>query len=186
MNKIEPELLDYVESSEFPFKMMDQFKKLDISGKELKGIGGGDNPISTIENGAIYYELARIDASIATFFLVHGCLGQYTVYKLGNEAQKKKILPESTKLEKIMAYGLTEPDRGSDAGSLETTAKKVKGGYVLNGTKRWIGNGTFCDYTVIWAKNEAEQGKVQCFVVEKGMQGLSTSKIEHKYALRIV
>ena len=81
---------------------------------------------------------------------------------------------------------MTEPDFGSDATSLRTTAKKVEGGYVINGEKRWIGNATFADYIIIWARNESEGGKIQGFLVEKGSKGLTTKKIENKYSLRIV
>ncbi len=94
------------------------------------------------------------------------------------------MLPDLIALNKLICFGLTEPDYGSDASSLKTTAKKVEGGYLVSGQKRWIGNGTFADYIVIWARNEAEGGKVQGFVVEKGAKGLVTKKIEGKYALR--
>ena len=90
------------------------------------------------------------------------------------------------KMDKIWCFGLTEPDNGSDASGLKSTAKKVDGGYILNGQKRWIGNGTHADHLIIWARNAAEGDKVQGFVVDKGMKGLTTSKIENKYSLRIV
>lgn len=88
-------------------------------------------------------------------------------------------------MNKIMAFGLTEPDYGSDASSLKTTAKKVEGGYLVNGQKRWIGNGAMAGYITIWARNEAEKNAIQCFVVEGGSPGLSFSKIPYKGALRI-
>lgn len=85
-----------------------------------------------------------------------------------------------------MAFGLTEKDNGSDASGLQTTATKVEGGYLLNGNKRWIGNATFADYIIIWAKNLSDKNKVQAFVAQKGAKGLSTKKIENKYSLRMV
>jgi acyl-CoA oxidase len=85
-----------------------------------------------------------------------------------------------------MAWALTEPANGSDASSIETTATKVKGGYELTGRKRWIGNATFSDYICVWARNLDEGGKIQCFMVSKGQQGLHTKKIERKLALRAV
>lgn len=94
-------------------------------------------------------------------------------------------MPEAIKFRKILAFGLTEPEVGSDASNLFSTAKKVDGGYLLNGAKRWIGNGTFADYVIIWARNEAEGGKVQGFIVEKGTRGFTTIKIEAKYSLRM-
>lgn len=89
-------------------------------------------------------------------------------------------------MDKICCFGLTEPDFGSDATSLTTTATEVDGGYVLNGQKRWIGNATFADYIVVWARNAAEDNKIQGFVVTKGSKGLTTTKIENKYSLRVV
>ena len=89
------------------------------------------------------YELARFDASFATFFLVHNAIGQNVVEALGDNEQRKRILTETMNMDQFICFGLTEPDFGSDASGLQTTAKKVEGGYVLNGEKRWIGNATF-------------------------------------------
>lgn len=139
-----------------------------------------------MEVAAVCYEIAKIDASIGTFLIVHNSIGMAVVDMLGSEEQRAKILPDAIALRKIMSFGLTEPDYGSDATSLKTSAKKVPGGYVLNGQKRWIGNATFADYIIIWARNAEEGNKVQAFVVEKGSKGLKTSKIENKFALRIV
>ena len=89
-------------------------------------------------------------------------------------------------MDKIVCFGLTEPLNGSDASGLTTSATKVEGGYLLNGKKRWIGNGTFADYICVWARNPAEDNNIQCFVVSKGSKGLVTSKIENKFSLRMV
>ena len=89
-------------------------------------------------------------------------------------------------LKKVMAWALTEPETGSDASSIQTTAKKVEGGYLLNGRKRWIGNATFADYIACWARNEADGGKIQCFLLRKDSRGLTTGKIERKMSLRAV
>ena len=96
------------------------------------------------------------------------------------------MLPPLLKFEKFISFGLTEPENGSDASALKTFAKKVEGGYILNGLKRWIGNATFADYITIWARNIDDGNKVQGFVVEKGSKGLRTCKIENKYSCRIV
>lgn len=106
--------------------------------------------------------------------------------KLGGEEQRKRILPEANQFKKICCFGLTEPDNGSDATGLKTTAKKVDGGYLISGQKRWIGNASFADYIIVWAKNESEGNKIQGFLVEKGSKGLSTTIIQNKYALRMV
>ena len=105
---------------------------------------------------------------------------------LGSDEQRKNLLPDAVALKKILAFGLTEPDYGSDASSLKTSAKKVEGGYVINGKKRWIGNATFADYIIVWARNTSDNNNIQAFVVTKGSKGLKTTKIENKYSLRIV
>lgn len=139
-----------------------------------------------MEAGAIIYELAKIDASVGTFIAVHNSLGLQVVDSLGDEEQRARFLPDGIALNKVFSFGLTEPEYGSDATSLKTVAKKVEGGYLLNGKKRWIGNATFADYIIVWAVNPEEGKKIQGFVVEKGSKGLKTKKIENKYSLRIV
>lgn len=139
-----------------------------------------------MDTGAIFYELARWDASIATFMIVTNCLGISVIERCGGEEQRYRILPDCVMLKKFISFGLTEPTHGSDATGLLSTAKKTEGGYIINGKKRWIGNATFADYIIVWAKNVDEGNKIQGFVVEKGSKGLSTSKIENKYALRMV
>lgn len=108
------------------------------------------------------------------------------VNELGDEEQRKRILTEAVPMKKIMSFGLTEPLNGSDASGLTTFAKKVEGGYLLNGQKRWIGNATWADYICVWARNSSDGDQVQCFVVTKGSKGLKTSKIENKYSFRMV
>lgn len=137
-----------------------------------------------METGIIIFEMAKYDASVATFFLVHHCIGTNCVDYLGNEEQRSRILPEACNLDKFMSFGLTEPLNGSDASGLQTTAKKVEGGYHLTGEKRWIGNATFADYICTWAKNVDDGNRIQCFVVTKGSKGLTTKKIENKYSVR--
>jgi len=108
-----------------------------------------------------------------------------TISKLGSEEQKKKYLPKLANLELIISWALTEPEYGSNANGLQTSAKKVEGGYLINGTKRWIGNATHADLIIIWARN-TESKHVEGFILEKGMKGLKTEKIEGKFALRSV
>ena len=104
---------------------------------------------------------------------------------LGDDEQRAKLLPDLIALKKTISFGLTEPTNGSDASDLRTTAKTVEGGYRLTGRKRWIGNATFADYIIIWAKNEKENNKVQGFLVTKGSKGLLTEKMEGKLACRM-
>jgi len=102
---------------------------------------------------------------------------------LGDEEQKNRLLPKGVSFKKIFCFGLTEPTNGSDASALKTTARKVEGGWVLNGEKRWIGNATFGD-VIVWARNEEDEGRVQAFVVEKGSDGMFCKKMEGKLGLR--
>lgn len=184
MTSIEPKLIHYTNTTDFPFEFLDGFKSLGINGFMLKGYGSPG--LTNVETGAIVYEMAKVDGSLYTFLGLHNFLGIATIDKVGSEEQKQRILPDAMALKKIISFGLTEPDYGSDASSVKTTAKKVDGGYILNGQKRWIGSATFAELIIIWAKNESEGGKVQGFIVEKGSKGLTTKKIENKYALRIV
>ena len=139
-----------------------------------------------MEVGVIIYELAKVDASISTFLSVHNSIGMAVVDYLGNEEQRARILPDGIALKKILSFGSSEPDFGSDATGLRTNAKKVEGGFLINGEKRWIGNATFADYIIVWARNLDDGEKIQAFLVEKGSKGLTTKKIENKYSLRIV
>jgi glutaryl-CoA dehydrogenase len=131
-------------------------------------------------------ELARTDPSIATFSGVHGGLSMGSIYLCGSDEQKQRFLPSMARLEKIGAFGLTEPDVGSGASrGLMTTARRDGDSWILNGQKKWIGNATFGDLTVIWARDVAD-GEVKGFVVANDTPGFSTTKLEDKIALRIV
>src|SRR5260370_31320617 len=131
-------------------------------------------------------EIARIDCSFATFFGVHSALAMGSIFLCGSEEQKKKWLPPMARLEKIGSFGLTEPLVGSGASrGLVTTARRNGDTWILNGQKKWIGNSTFGDLTVIWAKDVAD-GRVKGFVVENSSPGFTVDKQMHKIALRIV
>jgi acyl-CoA oxidase len=126
-----------------------------------------------------------VDGSVSTFFLVHTFLATLTIGLLGSEDQKRELLPALANFDKVGCWALTEPSNGSDAAALTTTARRAPGGWVLNGRKRWIGNGTFADVIVVWARNE-ETGQVNAFIVRKGNPGYHATKIENKIALRCV
>ena len=180
-----PLMYDYTESSNFPHHLIPEFAKLGLVGADMpKELGG--KAMSCPEVGSFFWELAKKDASLATFPLLHHSLGQYTVFKLAQPALRDKILKDTMSMKKILAWALTEPETGSDASNIMTTAKKVPGGYVLNGRKRWIGNATFADYITCWARNEDDGNRIQCFLVRKGNPGLMTGKIERKMSLRAV
>lgn len=178
-----PIIVPFWEKAEFPMALVESFKELKLGGTHFKGYGCAG--ISTMATAMMVIELSRIDTSVSTFWLVHNCLGLASIGLLGSEEQKKRFLPPMAKLEKIGSFGLTEPLRGSDASHLLTTAKPVEGGYIINGEKRWIGNATWADVCVVWAVN-TETKQVEGFIVEKGMKGFNTSKIENKMSLRVV
>jgi alkylation response protein AidB-like acyl-CoA dehydrogenase len=119
----------------------------------------GSPALSIVESGSIIYEIAKRDGSIATFFLVHNSIGMAVVDVLGDEEQRKRILEPAMNFDRILSFGLTEPNNGSDASGLQTTATKVDGGYKINGTKRWIGNATMGD-VIVWARNANDGNRV--------------------------
>ena len=136
--------------------------------------------------GIIAAEIARVDASVATFFGVQSGLAMGSIYLCGSEEQKQEWLPKMQQMQVIGAFGLTEPEVGSGAaGGLTTTCKKTSEGWVLNGQKKWIGNSTFSDLTIIWAR-DLDDGEVKGFIVRKDNPGFSVEKIKDKMALRIV
>jgi len=181
---VAPVINRYWTREEFPFDLMDGFRQLGIPGHLYEGYdcpGGG-----FLLDGLIAMELARVDPSISTFFGVHGGLAMGSIFLCGSEEQKRRWLPAMVRMEKIGAFGLTEPDVGSGvAGGLTTTARRDGGAWVLDGQKKWIGNATFADYVIIWARS-LEDDQVKGFVVEKGTPGFETSKQTDKIALRVV
>ena len=182
MEAMYKDLLPYIESTEFPAWLPEKLAKLGVNGLQIKGYGSPG--LSSLEAGAICYEIAKRDGSAATFLLVHNAIGMAVIDALGDEEQKERFLTKGMKFEKIFCFGLTEPDNGSDATGLKTSARKTEGGWILNGTKRWIGNATIGD-VVVWARNEDDGGRIQAFVVEKGSPGFLPKKMEGKMALRV-
>src|SRR5712692_6196957 len=183
--KVAPVINKYWADDAFPFELLPALKELNIGGLGLKGYGcrGG----SARQFGFVAMELARVDASFCTFFGVHDGLAMGSIYLDGSEEQKQKWLPPMARFEKIGCFGLTEPLVGSGtSGGLTTTAKREGDTWVLNGQKRWIGNATWCDLSIIWARDLADN-QVKGFIVEnKTTPGFSVEKIEHKIALKVV
>ena len=182
MDSIYKDLLPYIESTEFPTWLPDKLKPLGINGLQIKGYGSPG--LSTLDAAACVYELAKRDGSVCTYLLVHNGIGMSVIDALGDEEQKERLITKGINFEKIFCFGLSEPDNGSDATGLKTSARKVEGGWILNGQKRWIGNGTMAD-VIVWARNEDDEGRIQAFVVEKGSPGFMPTKMEGKMALRI-
>ena len=175
------DMLKAVDSTDFPMWLPEKIKALGINGLQIKGYGSPG--LGLLESAAQVYEIAKRDVSASTFFLVHNAIGMMVIYELGDDEQKERLLTKGMTFEKIFCFGLTEPQNGSDASALKSNARKVEGGYILNGQKRWIGNGTFGD-VIVWARNENDGGRVQAFVVEKGSPGFVAKKMEGKLGLR--
>ncbi|SJN26114.1 acyl-CoA dehydrogenase family protein [Sphingobacterium sp. JB170] len=182
--EIKPLVNKYWLHDEFPFEIIPKLAELNVCGYVFKGYGcaGG----SSLMDGIIAAEFGRIDPSIATFLGVQSGLAMGSIYMCGSEEQKQEWLPSMQRLEKIGAFGLTEPEVGSaTAGGLTTTCRKTENGWVLNGQKKWIGNSTFSDMTIIWAR-DLDDGQVKGFIVRKENPGFMVEKIKGKMALRIV
>lgn len=182
--EIKPIVNDYWLRDEFPYEIIPKLRELNICGLTYEGYGCRNLPF--LMEGVVAMEMARVDASIATFFGVQSGLSMGSIYMCGSEEQKQKWLPQMQKLEKIGAFALTEPEVGSGAaGGLTTTCKKTDEGWILNGQKKWIGNATFADLIIIWAR-DVDDNQVKGFIVEKDNPGFSVEKIKGKMALRIV
>jgi glutaryl-CoA dehydrogenase len=183
--KVQPIINKYWSEDASPFELLPSFKELKLGGLGFQGYGcaGGSQKLF----GLVAMELARTDASICTFFGVHSGLAMGSIYLDGSEEQKQKWLPPMARMEKIGCFGLTEPLVGSGAsGGLTTTAKREGDVWILNGQKRWIGNAPWCDISIIWARDLADN-QVKGFIVEnKTTPGFSVEKIAHKIALKVV
>jgi alkylation response protein AidB-like acyl-CoA dehydrogenase len=184
-SKVQPIINKYWADDAFPFELLPSFKELKLGGLGFQGYGcaGGSQKLF----GLVAMELARTDASICTFFGVHSGLAMGSIYLDGSEEQKQKWLPPMARFEKIGCFGLTEPLVGSGtSGGLTTTAKREGDVWTLNGQKRWIGNAPWCDISIIWARDLADN-QVKGFIIEnKTTPGFSVEKIEHKIALKVV
>jgi alkylation response protein AidB-like acyl-CoA dehydrogenase len=183
--KVAPIINKYWVEDAFPFELLPAIKELNLGGLGMQGYGcrGG----SALLFGLAAMEMSRVDSSIATFFGVHNGLAMGSIYAAGSEEQKAKWLPPMARFEKIGCFGLTEPLVGSGAsGGLMTTAKREGDIWVLNGQKKWIGNSPWCDVSIIWARDVADN-QVKGFIVEnKTTPGFSVEKIQNKIALKVV
>jgi glutaryl-CoA dehydrogenase len=183
-SEVEPAVNEHWQRGSFPFEIVPGFRQLGLAGLPYHGFGCPGR--SFLLDGMVAMELARTDPSVATFSGVHGGLAMGSIYLCGSDEQRHRYLPAMARFEKIGSFGLTEPDVGSGAsGGLTTTARRDGNSWVLNGQKKWIGNATFGDLTVIWARDVAD-GQVKGFVVANDAPGFSTTKLEDKIALRIV
>lgn len=169
--------------AEFPAHILPKIAALELAAPDRR-------QYSHLFTGLVVAEMTRVDTSLATFFLVHHDLFVQALIDFGSDEQKLRLLPDALSLRTTGAFALTEPDHGSDvAGGMATTARRVTddGGthWVLNGAKRWIGNGTFCERMLLWAR-DADTGQVRGFFLDASLPGVVRTKIENKIALRTV
>ncbi len=157
--------------------------ELGLLGPTIPASYGGAE-LSYVSYGLVTREIERVDSGYRSAMSVQSSLVMYPIYAYGDETQRKKYLPRLATGELAGCFGLTEPDSGSDPGSMTTRAEKTAKGYRLTGNKMWISNAPFADLFLVWAKSEAHGGEIRGFLIEKGAKGLSAPKIEGKYSLR--
>ncbi len=175
-----PIIEEYNRESKFPEQLIPKMAEMGLFGPTLPSKYGCAE-LNNVAYGLIMQELERGDSGIRSFASVQSALVMYPIYSFGSEDQKDKWLPLLASAEKIGCFGLTEPDFGSNPGGMITKAERVDGGYILNGAKMWITNGTIADVAVVWAKLD---GIVKGFLVEKGMKGYTAPEMKGKHSLR--
>ena len=178
-----PAINDYWEAAELPWPLMRRLADLGLYGEDITGYGcPGMSPLA---RGLVNMELHRGDGSLGTFLGVQSGLAMKSIDLLGSEEQKERWLPAMARLDAIGAFALTEPAHGSDSVALETTARRDGGDWVLDGAKRWIGNGSIADVVVVWARSE-EDGQVKGFLVETDTPGFEAETMTGKGAARAI
>ena len=181
--KLQPRVLQAYETESTDPEIFREMGAMGLLGttipEEYGGLGG-----NYVSYGLVAREIERVDSGYRSMMSVQSSLVMYPIYAYGTEEQRRKYLPKLASGEWIGCFCLTEPDAGSDPAGMKTTAKKVDGGYVLNGTKMWISNAPIADVFVVWAKSDAHDGKIKGFVLDKGTKGLSAPRIENKASLR--
>ena len=179
-DKLMPRILEANRHEVFHREIIDEMGAMGFLGSTLPEEYGGAG-LNHVAYGLIAREVERVDSGYRSAMSVQSSLVMYPIYTYGTEEQRKKYLPQLASGKLIGCFGLTEPNHGSDPASMETRAKKVDGGYILQGNKMWITNSPIADVFVVWAKLD---GEIRGFILEKGMKGLSAPKIEGKFSLR--
>jgi len=175
-----PIIEEYYQEAKFPFQLIPKLAELGVFGMTLPekyGCAGMNN----LAYGLVNQELERGDSGLRSFMSVQSSLVMYPIFTFGSEEQKMKWLPKLANAEAIGCFGLTEPDYGSNPNGMIAKAEKVSGGFLLNGAKMWITNGSIADIAIVWAKLD---GVVKGFIVEKGFNGFSAPEIKKKHSLR--
>jgi glutaryl-CoA dehydrogenase len=182
-DEVLPVIGNYWEKAELPWPLLHRLGELGLVGDGIDGYGCA--PMSPVASGLVHMELNRGDGSLGTFVGVQAGLAMQSIAMLGSEEQKQRWLPDMAKVAKLGAFALTEPEHGSDSVALETTGTRDGDTWVINGEKKWIGNGTIADVVVLWARDTAD-GQVKGFLVEKGTAGYHATRIDGKGSLRSV
>jgi glutaryl-CoA dehydrogenase len=183
--KLLPRVQKAFREERFDREIMNEFGELGFLGSTIHGYGCAG--VNYVSYGLVAREVERVDSGYRSALSVQSSLVMYPIYDFGSEEQRQKYLPKLATGEWVGCFGLTEPDHGSDIGQMKSRARKVDGGYLLKGAKMWISNSPIADVMVVWAKLVDEKnpdGVVRGFILERGMKGLSTPKIEGKFSLR--
>jgi glutaryl-CoA dehydrogenase len=178
--KLLPRVLEATRKERFDREILNEMGALGFLGATIEGYGCAG--VNNVSYGLTAREVERVDSGYRSAMSVQSSLVMHPIHAYGTEAQRQKYLPKLAKGEWVGCFGLTEPNHGSDPGSMQTRARKANGGYVLQGTKMWITNSPIADVFLVWAKTD--DGMIRGFVLEKGMKGLSAPKIEGKMSLR--
>ena len=178
-----PRVTEAFLSEEFDRSIMSEMGELGLLGATIPTDYGGAG-LNYVCYGLVAREVERVDSGYRSAMSVQSSLVMYPIQAYGSEDQRRKYLPGLATGELVGCFGLTEPDAGSDPGSMRTRAQKIDGGYRLTGSKMWITNSPIADVFVVWAKSEAHEGKIRGFILEKGMKGLTAPKIRQKLSLR--
>src|SRR5690349_22389104 len=181
--KLQPRVTAAYLDESFDREIMSEMGSLGLLGATIAHEYGGAG-LGYVSYGLIARAVERVDSGYRSAMSVQSSLVMHPINAYGSEEQRKKYLPKLATGEWVGCFGLTEPDAGSDPGSMRTRAQKVQGGYVLTGTKMWITNSPIAEVFVVWAKSDAHEGKIRGFVLQKGVNGLSAPKIKEKLSLR--
>jgi glutaryl-CoA dehydrogenase len=180
-DKLMPRVLEANRHERFDREIMNELGELGLLGATLPA-DYGCSGVNNVCYGLIAREVERVDSGYRSALSVQSSLVMWPIYTYGSAEQRRKYLPKLATGEWVGAFGLTEPDSGSDPGSMVTRARQTEGGYILHGAKMWISNAPIADVFVIWAKDDEDT--IRGFILEKGMKGLSAPKIEGKFSLR--
>jgi glutaryl-CoA dehydrogenase len=178
---LQPRVVEAFRDETYDPNLMQELGKAGLLGASIHGYGCAG--VNYVSYGLIMRELERVDSGYRSMVSVQSSLSMHAIYAYGNDAQKNKYLPKMATGESVACFGLTEANHGSDPGGMQTRAKTVDGGFILNGSKMWITNSPVADVFVVWAKNDA--GRIRGYVLEKGMKGLSAPVMHGKLSLRV-